>query len=118
MSYTEADVERVRKILATRHQVVEKKMMGGLVFMVDGHMCCALSRGALMVRVGPEARAQVLELPHVRPMGFGGRSPIGFVYIDPEGWKSDAALARWVGRGVAFVATLPVKKTVKKKSAR
>ena len=105
-----ADADRVRRILSRGHHVAEKTMMGGLVFMVDGHMCCALSRGKLMVRVGREARAALLALPHVEPMGFGGRQPIGFIRVAPAGYRTDAALATWIERGLAFVATLPAKK--------
>ena len=111
MSYSNEDVERIRRILSARHHFAEKKMMGGLVFMVDGHMCCALSHGALLVRVGSEARARLLALRHVQPMGFGGRTPIGFVHIDPAGWQTARTLAAWLQRGLDFVATLPAKKT-------
>ena len=84
----------------------EKKMMGGLVFMVDGHMCCGLGQGALMVRVGPDARDRALVLPHTRRMEFGGRSPKGFIFVDEPGFAAKGALEAWVKRGLDFVATL------------
>lgn len=118
MAYDEKDAERVRRILAHDRPLVEKTMMGGLVFMVDGHMCCGLSRGTLMVRVGRESRERILTLPHVRPMKIGRRSPAAFVRIDPEGYRTDKALAAWVQRGVDFVSTLPAKMPGAKKAGR
>ena len=103
------DAERVRHILSNRRNVVEKSMMGGLVFMADGHMYCGLNRGALMIRVGTEAHERTLALGHVRPMEFGGRSPKGFVRVDREGWRTEKQLASWVQRSLDFVATLPQK---------
>jgi hypothetical protein len=101
---------RIHHALAGR-DVVEKRMMGALVFMVDGHMCCGLTKGALMVRVGAEGREAALARPHVRPMSIGGRSPRGFVFVEPEGFASDADLHRWISDALAYVATLPPRTT-------
>jgi hypothetical protein len=69
MAYDEKTAERLRKILSTRHDVLEKKMMGGLCFMVKGGMCCTVSgKGGILVRVSAEARERLLQDPHVRPM--------------------------------------------------
>jgi hypothetical protein len=108
MSYDEATAERVRRILSGRRDVAEKRMVGGLSFSVDGKVCCGVSGSALMVRVGREGRAQALAEPHVRPMEFGGRPLSGFVLVDPGGFRSDSALAAWVGRGVDFASTIPL----------
>lgn len=110
MGYDEKTAERVRRILSRRRDVVEKKMVGGLSFMVNGSMCCGLTSTAFMVRVGPEARERALAQPHVRPMEFGGRPLAGFVYVDPGGYRTDTALAKWIQRGIDFVSTLPAKK--------
>lgn len=118
MAYDEKDAERVRHILSHDRHLVEKAMMGGLVFMVDGHMCCGLSCGTLMVRVGRENRERILTLPHVRPMKIGGRSPAAFVRIDPEGYRTDQALTAWIQRGLDFMSTLPVKEPAAKKVSR
>jgi hypothetical protein len=107
MGYDETTAGRVRRVLDGRDDVVEKKMFGGLCFMVGGHMCCGLTSTAFMVRVGPEAFEQALAQPHARPMDFTGRPSTGMVYVDPPGYGTDAALARWVRRGLDFVATLP-----------
>lgn len=113
MSYDENTAERVRRLLSTRSDVVEKKMFGGLCFMVNGGMCCGLTSAALMVRVGPDRYEEALAQPHARSMDFTGRPLAGMVYVDPAGYRSDTALARWVKRGVEFVSTLPAKASAK-----
>jgi hypothetical protein len=107
MGYDLTTAERVRRVLAIRNDVEEKRMVGGLSFVVGGSMCCGVTGNALMVRVGAEARDRVLAERHVRPMEFAGRSLAGFVLIDPEGFRTDTALAVWVQRGLDFVAVLP-----------
>jgi TfoX/Sxy family transcriptional regulator of competence genes len=99
----------VRILLSGRTDVAEKKMVGGLSFLVNGNMCCGVTGTALMVRVGREGREQALHEPHVRPMVFGGRSLSAFICVDPPGYAADDALARWVQRGLDFVAALPAK---------
>jgi TfoX/Sxy family transcriptional regulator of competence genes len=107
VGYDLKTAERVRQLLLKRSDVAEKRMVGGLSFVVGGSMCCGVTGSALMVRVGAEERDRVLAQPHVRPMKFAGRPLAGFVLIDPEGFRSDAALAAWVQRGLDFAATLP-----------
>lgn len=109
MAYDEKDAGRVRRVLATRGDVVEKRLMGGLVFMIGGHMCCGVSRGTLMVRVGRTAREALLTQPHVQPMMIGKRSPADFIRVEPPGYASDRALQAWIQRGLDFVAALPAK---------
>lgn len=115
MSYDEGTAERVRRILSNCPDVVEKKMFGGLCFMVNGGMCCGLTSTALMVRVGPDLYDDALAQPHARPMDFTGRPLAGMVYVDPAGYRSDATLARWVQRGVDFVSRIPARKPVAKR---
>ena len=108
MAYDEQTAERVRKVLAGRRDVTTKKMMGGLVFMVKGSMCCSVSgRGGLLVRVG--ADAAVFGEPHVGRVKMGARTMSGFARVQPEGYATDAALKRWVGRGLDAVASLPAR---------
>ena len=109
LSYDPAAAERVRRVLAGRSDVVEKKMVGGLSFLVNGNMCCGITGMALMVRVGAESREQALREPHVRPMLLAGRALSGFICIEPEGYAADDALASWVQRGLDFVSALPAK---------
>jgi len=117
MAYDEKTAERVREVLSDRRDVVEKKLMGGLSFMVSGSMCCSVSgRGGLLVRVSAEAHAQMLAEPHVQPMGMGGRTMSGFVRVAPEGYRTGAALRKWVERGVA--AARLAKASAKPRGAR
>ena len=110
MPYDRQAADGIRVLLSDRADVVERKMMGGLVFMVNGHMCVTASgRGGILVRVGPEAQAGVLKEPHVKPMTMAGRSMAGFVRVMPDGYRTAASLRKWVKRGVKFVESLPPK---------
>ena len=109
MSYDPAAAERVRQLLSGRTDVAEKKMVGGLSFLVNGHMCCGITGTALMVRVGTQSREQALREPNARPMLLVGRALSGFICIEPEGYAADDALASWVQRGLGFVSGLPAK---------
>ena len=110
MPYDTHAADGIRVLLAERAGVVERKMMGGLVFMVNGNMCVTASgRGGILVRVGPDAQKRVLKEPHVQPMRMAGRSMTGFVRVLPEGYRTAAALRKWVKRGLDYVATLPPK---------
>jgi TfoX/Sxy family transcriptional regulator of competence genes len=109
LSYDAEAAGRVRQLLSGRDDVVEKRMVGGLSFLVNGNMCCSITGTALMVRVGAESREQALCEPHVRPMQFAGRALSGFICIEPAGFASDDALARWVQRGLGFVSGLTAK---------
>jgi len=110
MGYDQTTAERVRRILSGRRDVVEKRMVGGLSFSVNGAMCCGVTGTGLMVRVGADARDQVLAEAHVRPMEFGGRPLAGFVCIEPGGYRTEKQLAAWVKRGLEFASSLPAKK--------
>ena len=118
MGYDEKTAERVREILSGRGDVVEKRMIGGLSFLVNGSMCCGVTSEGLMVRVGPEGREEALAQAHVRPMEFGGRPLAGFVLVDPEGYQDAAALATWVQHSVDFALTLPAKAPAARKRPR
>lgn len=110
MGYDQETAERVRRVLAARKDVVEKRMVGGLSFMVNGSMCCGVTGTGLMVRVGPEAMEQALAEPHVRPMQISGRALRAFVVVGPEGYRTDSALRAWVQRGIDFVSRHPARK--------
>ena len=108
MAYDEQLAERVREVLAPLPGVVERKMFGGLAFMVDGHMCCGIVGDELMLRLGIDGAEDALERAHVRPMDFTGRPMAGMVFVSSEGLRG-AALAGWVERSTGFVRTLPPK---------
>lgn len=109
MAYDESLAARVRDVLSDEFGVVEKKMFGGLAFMWRGNMTVGITKDGLLVRVGKENNDEALALPHTRPMDFTGKSMKGFIYVDPVGIESDEDLRVWVGRGVAYAATLPEK---------
>ncbi len=110
MPYDPDLADRLRQHLDGREGIAEIRMMGGLVFTLQGHMCCGVTGAALMVRVGPDAREAALARPYVRPLEIGaGRAPRAFVCVDPGGIATDQALADWVDQGVAFVRSLPAK---------
>jgi hypothetical protein len=111
MAHDETAVERVRRILAGRSDVVEKRMVGGRSFMVGGHLCCGVTGTAVMVRVGPQRYEWALTQPHVRPMTFARRRLAGYVCVDPAGYSADSALQKWVGRGLDYVSTLSPRTT-------
>jgi TfoX/Sxy family transcriptional regulator of competence genes len=121
MAYDEEVAERIRAMLARRSDVNEKRMFGGLCFMLRGHMCCAVSgRGGLLVRVGPDAPSAVFKEPHASPVEMRGRTMTGFVRVAPDGYRTASGLKKWVARAVDFVATLPkkTKKAPKRKAAK
>ncbi|TNE49321.1 MAG: TfoX family protein [Deltaproteobacteria bacterium] len=109
MAFDEGLAQRVREVLADHAGVTEKKMFGGLAFMVDRHMCCGIIQSELMVRVGKEAYEDALAQPHAREMDFTGRSLKGMVYVGEEGLTEDSDIQNWVQRGLNFVETLPPK---------
>ena len=108
MAYDERTAERVRQNLADRANVEEKRMVGGRSFLVGGHLCLGVTSEGLMVRVGPDEYAAALKLRHVRRMEFRGKPLIGYVIVGPAGFRTEAALSRWIQRGIDFVATLGV----------
>ena len=116
MPYDTQAADSIRVLLADQPGVVERKMMGGIVFMVNGNMCVTASgRGGILVRVGPEAQARALKEPHVKAVTMAGRSMTGFVRVMPEGYRTAAALRKWVKRGVDHVSTLPAKAARRKR---
>ena len=105
MAYDPQTAERIRHLLADRGDVYERKMMGGLVFMVKGGMCCVVSgRGGLMVRAEPDEQPRLIAKPHVKPMIMAGRKVTSFVRVMPGGYRSHDSLRKWVERGIAAVA--------------
>lgn len=109
MAYDEGLAERIRQILDDQPGVVEKKMFGGLSFMVQGNMACGVTTETFVVRVGPDRFAEALFEPHAREMDFTGRSMKGWVYVDEPGITADVDLERWVKLGLDFALSLPAK---------
>ena len=109
MAYDEQVAERLRSALRDRDDVVEKKMFGGIAFMVAGQMCCGVVNDTLMVRVGADGHAAALLRPHAREMDFTGKALKGFVYVAPPGFAAAADLRSWLELAVGFIATIPPK---------
>jgi len=106
MAYDETLADRTRRAVGPRADVTEKKMFGGLAFLLDGRMFCGIVKDDLMVRVGPERYKAALAEAHVRPMDFTGRPMNGYVFVGPGGSRTEKAIKRWVDQAAAFVATL------------
>lgn len=109
MAYDEALLNRIRAIVARRRGVTEAKMFGGVAVMVHGNMACAIRDDELYVRLGEAGAAGALAEDHVRPMDITGRPMKSYVIVGAAGIATDAALKRWVDRGVAFARSLPKK---------
>ncbi|MCV7251044.1 MULTISPECIES: TfoX/Sxy family protein [Mycobacteriaceae] len=110
MSYDEDLANRIREILATTANVDEKRMFGGLAFLVNGNMAVAASGGGgLMVRVPPEETAALLDRDHVEPMVMAGRETRGWLRVRADGVRTTRQLHPWVSRGVDYASGLPAK---------
>ena len=109
MAYDETLAARVRVGLAAHPAIAERKMFGGLAFMLGGNMCCCVTDRGLMVRVGPDAYEDALTQPHAGLMDMTGHPMRGWVLVQPAGLESEAGLSQWVAQGADFAATLPPK---------
>ena len=102
MAYDEILANRVREILSPLGKVEEKKMMGGLTFMVNDKMCVGILKDNLMVRIDPDIYEKELEREDCREMDFTGRPMRGFVFVDPEGTKTKKDLNYWLGLALEY----------------
>ncbi|MEY4563375.1 MAG: hypothetical protein RLZZ618_2652 [Pseudomonadota bacterium] len=109
MAFDEVLAQRVRQALSGQAGISERKMFGGLAFLVDKKMFVAVSGSRLMARVGVERYQDALALPHVRKMDFTGKPMKGYVYVEPLGLVDDGDLNAWVSWCSSHVASLPAK---------
>jgi TfoX/Sxy family transcriptional regulator of competence genes len=110
MAYDEDLANRLRELLADEDGVTEKRMFGGLAFLVGGNMSVSASRtGGLLVRIDPSKTEEVLARPHVARMEMGRRTMDGWVIVAPEGIRTKREVGAWVKRSLAYVKTLPAK---------
>src|SRR4051794_1293975 len=109
MAYSEELAQRVRDLLGGRGGVTERKMFGGIAWMLDGNMACGVTGENLLVRLDREDCERILAEPHVGLMRMGERTMRGFFTVDAEGLADDTDLARWVDAGAAHAASLPPK---------
>src|ERR687898_3266955 len=109
MAYDENLADRLRAALATTPDVSERKMFGGLAFLVAGHMACGIVGNDLMLRLGEDGADAALDEPHTRPMDFTGKPMKSMVYVAPAGFAREQELRAWVDRAVAYARSLPPK---------
>jgi TfoX/Sxy family transcriptional regulator of competence genes len=117
MAYDEELAGRVRAALADRTDVEEKKMFGGLSFMVAGQMCCGVLKNDLVVRIEPAEFDKLVAQPHVRPFDFTGRPMQGTVYVDNGTLADPEVLRTWVHCGTDYVAAHSAAAARRRKSA-
>jgi TfoX/Sxy family transcriptional regulator of competence genes len=111
VAYDEVLAHRLREVLADERGLGERRMFGGLAFLIDGHMAVAASgRGGLMVRVDPDQTAALLRREHVGPMVMRGKELGGWVRVDDSGIRTKRQLEAWARRGVAHARSLPPKR--------
>jgi hypothetical protein len=109
MAYDESLAQRVSEILVEVPDFEEKKLFGGVGYLINGNMACGVVEEDLVVRVGPDAYTKTLSLPHTHPFDFTGRPMKGWVMVDCDGHENQEILTAWVQRGVNFASSLPAK---------
>lgn len=109
MAYDEVLASRIHGVLDQQPGLVEKKMFGGVAFLIQGNMAVGVHKDMLMVRVGPDAYDETMKYPHTRPFDLTGRTMKGWVLVEPDGLSSESELKEWVESGVNFALTLPPK---------
>ena len=109
MAYDQALAHRIRQVLGGQRGVVEKRMFGGVGFLVNGNMACGVHGQGLIVRVGPDAYKDALAQPYTKPFDLTGRPMKGWVVVSSQGYQEDSDLRAWVLRGLEFVSSLPAK---------
>lgn len=109
MAYDEGLLHRMRALLDEGPEVEEKKMFGGVGFMLQGNMACGILNDDLIVRVGPDRYEEALASPHARQFDITGRPMTGWVMVGPAGYAEDEDLERWVQQGLTFAGSLPAK---------
>jgi TfoX/Sxy family transcriptional regulator of competence genes len=109
MAFDENLAGRIRAHLGTRTDVAERKMFGGIIFMLQGNMCCGVHRDALIVRLGPAEAGAALREPYTRVFDLTGRPMKAWVLVDAKGLAKDAQLGKWLDRAAKWAGSLPPK---------
>lgn len=110
MAYDERLAERIRSILARRQRLTQRKMFGGIAFMLNGNMCCGVHGDDLIVRIAREEHPAALKRPYARPFDLTGKPMMGFVLVAAKGYRAEDALREWIAMGVRCAQSLPAKK--------
>jgi TfoX/Sxy family transcriptional regulator of competence genes len=110
VAYDEDLANRIRELVASEPSINEKRMFGGLAFLINGNMSVSASgQGGLLLRVDPAETDALLSKPHAHPFEMRGRLMRGWLRVDPDGLRTKRQLERWVARGVAYARSLPSK---------
>ena len=109
MAYDEKLAQKIRQVLADQQGLVEKKMFGGVGYMIRGNMACGVNKDKLIVRVGPQGHETAMARPHTLPFDITGTAMTGWVMVAPEGCMDDTDLRAWVQEGIDFSLTLLAK---------
>jgi TfoX/Sxy family transcriptional regulator of competence genes len=109
MAFSEPLAQRIRQLLARRKNVEEKKMFGGIGFLLNGNLLVGVWKDSLIVRLGPNEGEEALKEPHVKEFDITGKPMKGWVLVEPEGVEDDHHLKDWIKRAVKFVGALPAK---------
>ena len=117
MAFNEQLADRTREILASNPTLTEKRMFGGVCFLLGGNMVCGVSKDDLMLRMDAKRADELVERPHARPMDFTGRPMKGYLFVGSEGLKTEKQLREWLAPAVEYVQSLPPKKEKAKRKA-
>ena len=109
MPYDPALAERLARVIGVRPDMEEKKMFGGVGWMLNGNMCVGIYKEFLVIRIGIEAAGDILAEDNVKEMDITGKVMKGWAMVNPDGIEKDEDLHRFVGLSIDFVGTLPVK---------
>jgi hypothetical protein len=109
MAYSDELAGRVRRALSRRKGFSERKMFGGICYMLSGNMCCGVLGDEVIIRLGPERAEETLKKKHTRVFDMTGRAMKGFVVVTAEGIRTDDALKRWIKEAADYAASLPPK---------
>lgn len=118
MAYSTELAERVREYLRARASVTERKMFGGLTFLVNGNMCCGVLEQDLVIRVGPGNAGPFLRQPHIAPMDITGKPLDWMIRVAPDGYAASRAFNEWLKRALDYAQALPAKQPRPPKSRR
>lgn len=109
MAFDETLAQRIRDALARKKNIEEKKMFGGICFLLNGNLLIGIWKDSLCVRLGPEQAEEALLEPHVKEFDITGKPMKGWVLVEPAGVEGDGQLKDWIERALKFVKTLPAK---------
>jgi TfoX/Sxy family transcriptional regulator of competence genes len=115
VAYNEKLEGRISKLLKSKKGIIKKKMFGGVAFMLKDKMFCGIVKDDLMLRVMLDKFESLLKKPNAREMDFAGRPMKGFLYISPDGFKTDKQLMNWIEYGIEYAIKSPPRKKKKKK---